>query len=86
MSCVMDESTIGRARDAIADLVAELERQRDENARLRSVCAEAYQFAGEVGAPERVLDNLAAAADGRPLPHASFLPVTFSECDPLSGA
>lgn len=30
-----------------------------------------------------MLGNLAAAADGRELPHASFLPVSAEECDPL---
>jgi hypothetical protein len=48
---------------------------------LQRVCAEAYQFAGAVGAPERVLDNLLAAATGRELPHESFLPVTADECE-----
>lgn len=61
----------------VAALVAEIER-------LRNVCGEAYQFAGAVGAPERVLDNLWAAAQGEPLPHESFLPVLLEECDPLS--
>lgn len=58
--------------------VAALQRRIDELAR---VCAEAYQFAGEVGAPERVLDNLSAAADGEPIPHDSILPVLAAECD-----
>lgn len=48
-------------------LVAEIER-------LQSVCAEAYQFAGSVDAPVRVLDSLSAAAQGRDLPHESMLP------------
>lgn len=48
---------------------------------LERVCAEAYQFAGVVGAPVRVLDTLAAAADGLPLPHDSMLPITADECD-----
>jgi hypothetical protein len=48
---------------------------------LEAVCGEAYQFAGSVGAPERVLDNLAAAAAGKPIPHESFLPVSAEECD-----
>jgi hypothetical protein len=55
---------------------------QEEVDRLRQVCAEAYQFAGAVGAPERVLDNLAAAAAGRKLPHATFLPVSAEECEP----
>jgi hypothetical protein len=69
----------GTMSDTARDRAALLE----EIERLRTVCAEAYQFAGEVGAPERVLDNLAAAADGRSLPHDSFLPVSIEECDPL---
>ena len=44
-------------------------------------CAEAYQLAGAVGAPEKVLDNLAAAAQGVPIPHATFLPVSAADCD-----
>ena len=55
---------------------------RAELARLREVCGEAYQMAGQVGAAERILDNLSDAANGRPLRHETFLPVTdddFSE-------
>ena len=48
---------------------------------LEEVCAEAYQLAGAVGAPERALDNLAAAAGGEPIPHATFLPVSAADCD-----
>ena len=51
---------------------------------LEQVCAEAYQFAGTVGAPVRVLDNLAAAVDGRSLPHDSFLPIAAEECDEVA--
>lgn len=47
---------------------------------LESVVAEAYQFAGAVGAPVRVLDNLDAAVAGRPLPYDTFLPVRAEEC------
>lgn len=50
-----------------------------ERDRLRTVCAEAYQFAGAYDAPVEVLDNLSAAANGWPLPHDSFLPVMDSE-------
>jgi hypothetical protein len=68
--------------------MADSERDRaallEEIERLRSVCAEAYQFAGEVGAPVRVLDNLWAAAQGEPLPHETVLPVSVDECDPLT--
>lgn len=48
---------------------------------LEQVCAEAYQLAGTVGAPEKVLDNLAAAAQGTPVPHATFLPVSAADCE-----
>lgn len=51
---------------------------------LEHVCAEAYQFAGALGAPECVLDNLSAAAEGRDLPHESFLPVTADDCDEVA--
>ena len=50
--------------------------------RLREVCDEAYRMAGQIGAAERILDNLSDAANGRPLRHETFLPVTdddFSE-------
>ena len=48
---------------------------------LEQVCAEAYQLAGAVGAPEKALDNLAAAAEGEPIPHETFLPVSAADCD-----
>ncbi len=51
---------------------------------LEQVCAEAYQLAGAVGAPEKALDNLAAAAGGEPIPHATFLPVSATDCDELA--
>jgi hypothetical protein len=53
---------------------------------LEDVCAAAYQLAGAVGAPEKVLDNLAAAAEGMPIPHATFLPVSAADCDEIAGA
>ena len=53
---------------------------------LERVCAEAYQLAGAVGAPERALDNLAAAAGGEAIPHATFLPVSAADCDEFARA
>ncbi len=53
---------------------------------LEQVCAEAYQLAGAVGAPEKALDNLAAAAEGKPIPHATFLPVSAADCDEFARA
>ena len=59
----------------------ELDTLRARVALLEDVLAEAYQFAGAVGAPVRVLDNLDAAVAGRHLPHETFLPVRAEECD-----
>ena len=53
---------------------------------LEQVCAEAYQLAGAVGAPVKALDNLSAAAGGRPIPHETFLPVSAADCNDLAGA
>lgn len=47
----------------------------NEIAKLRKVCAEAYQFAGAYNAPIKVLDNLSDAANGDELRHETFLPV-----------
>jgi hypothetical protein len=58
------------------ELVAELERQIAE---LRLVCGEAYQLAGAYDAPVEALDNLSAAANGKPLPHETFLPIKGPE-------
>ena len=48
---------------------------------LEQVCAEAYQLVGAVGAPVKALDNLAAAAAGKPIPHETFLPVSTADGD-----
>src|SRR4051794_22708374 len=64
---------VAECREALRALTSEIER-------LRNVCAEAYQLAGAVAAPARVLDQLHAAAEGHPLPHDSFLPVSADEC------
>ena len=71
----------GMMADKETTPIDELRRRVEE---LQRVCAEAYQFAGAVGAPERVLDNLSAAAEGRPVPHESFLPVSADECDDVA--
>jgi hypothetical protein len=62
-----------------------VETLRERIALLERVCGEAYQLAGEVGAPVRVLDFLAAAANGDALPADSMLPVTADECDVIAG-
>ena len=53
---------------------------------LEQVCAEAYQLAGAVGAPEKALDNLAAAAERKPIPHATFLPVSVADGEEFAPA
>lgn len=59
--------------------------------RLRQECAEAYQVIGElagaagiVGRPDvvRILDNLSAAAEGEPRPHADVLPFAVDSGQP----
>lgn len=62
------------------DLDAHDQAQRDRIADLEAVCSEAYQFAGTVGAPVRVLDNLSDAVQGNPLRHETILPVSVDEC------
>lgn len=67
-----------------SDIAAELAHRDIEIDRLRADCAEAYQVvgAGMLGEPceytqadvERALDNLSAAANGAPRPHADLLP------------
>ena len=71
-SSTMDDSGDRDAR------INELERRI---CTLERVCAEAYQLAGTVGAPVKALDNLAAAAEGRPIPHETFLPVSTADRD-----
>ena len=53
---------------------------------LQMVCGEACQLTGALGAHKNALDNLAAAATGRPLPHATFLPVSVADCDEFASA
>ncbi len=62
------------AEAEVMRLVGALEAAVQELTHLRQLCAEVYQVAGALGAAPRVLDNLWAAADGKPLPHASLLP------------
>jgi hypothetical protein len=57
----------------------EVARRLDE---LQTVCAELYQVLGTLGAPERVLDQASAAAEGRPLPYPSLLPFSVKEAKP----
>lgn len=63
------------AEDFLFDAANDIAALLDEVGSLRTVCSEAYQMAGALDAPTPVLDNLSAAANGRPLSHESFLPV-----------
>jgi len=48
---------------------------------LEALCGAAYQFAGEVGAPLRWLDALAAAAQGGPVSVRGLLPILATDCE-----
>jgi len=61
----------------------ELARARARVDALEELCAAAYQLAGEVGAPARILDALWAGAQGAPIPAGDLLPVTASECEAI---
>ena len=59
----------------------ELVRTRARVEALEELCAAVYQVAGEVGAPQRVLDALWAAAQGADIPAVELLPISAAECD-----
>lgn len=50
---------------------------------LQALCGEAYQMAGTVGAPVAVLDKLAAAANGEPIPDIDLLPLGEMDFDEI---
>jgi hypothetical protein len=63
---------------------SELEVLRRRVEQLEGLCAEAYQLAGEVGAPVAVLDRLWAGAQGEPIPGRSFAGMRASECETIA--
>jgi hypothetical protein len=68
--------------DAIAAIIdAEIKPLVEQVSSLRKVCAEAYQLAGlfadRIDNAKEALDNLSAAANGEPIPHETFLPVSI---------
>lgn len=65
-------------------LTERLAEQLRQTKLLQSVCAEAYQMAGAIGAKIQVLDNLSAAAQGKPLPHTTFLPFVPDDSEVIS--
>ena len=62
----------------------ERERLQARIAHLEEVCAAAYQFAGEVGAPVRLLDALWAEAQGRTTDLEGLLPVYAEDCEEIA--
>lgn len=46
---------------------------------LENLLGELYQVLGALDAPEAVLDQVIAALEGGPLPHASLLPFAAQE-------
>ena len=62
----------------------ELARARARVDELEELCAAAYQLAGEVGAPPRILDALWAGAQGAPIPAVELLPISASECEEVA--
>jgi anion-transporting ArsA/GET3 family ATPase len=61
------------------DFFDTLSQAADRLAELQKVCAEAYQFAAVYAPEHEILDNLAAAANGDPVPHESVLPIETPE-------
>jgi hypothetical protein len=61
-----------------------LEALSNRVAALEELCGQIYQFAGEVGAPARVLDALWSAAQGQALPARDILPVRADECSEVA--
>lgn len=49
---------------------------------MKELLSELYQVLGELNAPANVLDQVAAAAAGQPLPHATLLPFA-ADADPI---
>ena len=86
-----DERLRDLADDDVSAMTApwpEMRAMAAEVLALRALCAEVYQVvgclataAGVFAAPEveRVMDNLAAASAGKPLPHETLLPLQVSE-------
>ncbi len=72
-----------QSNELILDYRAIAKHQQKRIDVLRAVCAEAYQMAGALGANKTALDNLFAAAQGKPIPHESFLPVFATELESL---
>jgi hypothetical protein len=76
-------NVIGRPKKIHAGVNNELEQLKARVEVLQRVCADAYQLAGLVGAPARVLDTLDEAASGRTVSRETFLPLALTEFDIL---
>jgi hypothetical protein len=73
-----------KGTQVVVDTSVVLQQLRARVEQLEDVCGQAYQLAGEVGAPARVLDILFAASNGDDLPSESFLPITADECSEIA--
>lgn len=67
------------AANALESALHRAEQAEQERDRLKELAAAAYQMAGNMDAPVRFLDSLAAAANGEPFDVDGLLPVTEAE-------
>ncbi len=51
--------------------------------KLEELCGELYQVLGTIGAPVSVLDKVAAAAAGKPIPDVELLPIAEIDFDEI---
>lgn len=68
-----------------ANMATLLDALTEAQTRARLIAGEAYQFAGAVGAPQRVLDALSAEAQG-PTVRLTYLPISADECSEVADA
>lgn len=68
------ELTILRIKNAFADVLSDSNEYAAQVVEMRNMCFEVYQINGQLGANEKVLDNLMAAFEGKRLPHKTLLP------------
>ena len=68
-----EDQTLGRDWKWVP---AEMNKLSRQIAQLQKLCAEMYQVYGTCGSSARVLDQLSAAASGKPLPYPTLLPYT----------
>lgn len=72
------ELAVARGFAACRGDEARLDEADAEIEALRSLCAAAYQVVGAADGPTAMLDNLSAAASGKPLPHEPMAGLPWS--------